>query len=96
MSPVLSSALDEFRDVLKTACDDLDEAIADVVPNRFFEAEFDGADYEAGALVVGVDEDIRQAFIDFDWSFVRALHTLKQRLTAGAARTLEGAGGRDP
>jgi hypothetical protein len=84
---VLSDALKEFADAVKIARDDLDQAIADIVPNRFFEAEFDGAGYEAGDRVIYVDKDIKRAFIDFDWLVERALRELKRRLTAPALET---------
>jgi hypothetical protein len=83
--PVLSDALDEFINVFKIARDDLDQAVAGIVPDEYFEAELDDDDKSVpGALVYSADEDIRRAFEDFDWALARAIRTLRQLLaTAG-------------
>lgn len=79
-SPVSSDALDEFAGAVKIARDDLDLTIADIVPDEFFEAEYDDGNYKRGALVVDACEDINQAFANFDWTLERALRALRQKL----------------
>jgi hypothetical protein len=88
---VLSEALNEFAGAVKIARDNLDEAIADVVPDEFFEADPDGEGYEAGALVLYATTDIDQAFRDFDGALARALRALRQTLAAVATETQGGA-----
>jgi hypothetical protein len=88
--PVLSSALDEFRKMLKIARDDLAEVPCDTVGDiSSFDCE-NGED--EGAVVVDkstfksllrdladYNDTINHALVDFDWSVERALRALRQR-----------------
>jgi hypothetical protein len=80
---VASDVLGEFVGALEIARGDLERTIGDIVPEEFFEAEFNGANYEPGDLVTYAEEDIKQAFVDFDWLLARALRALKQKLAVG-------------